>query len=74
MGIQLPKNSSPVVVISDGEILFENLKACGKNEVWLRKALKDGNFPPIGKIFTAFVNNDELSVYEINKEENNNDI
>lgn len=74
MGIQPPKDSSPVVVISDGEILFENLKACGKNEIWLRKALKDGNFPPIGKIFTAFVNNDELSVYEINEERYNNDI
>lgn len=74
MGMQPKKEVSPVVVISDGEILLENLKACGKNEVWLRKALKDGNFPPVGKIYTAFVDKDELSVYEMNEEENNNDI
>ena len=72
--MQPEKEVSPVVVISDGEILLENLKACGKNEVWLRKALKDGNFPPVGKIYTAFVDKDELSVYEMNEEENNNDI
>ncbi len=74
MGMSPEKEVSPIIVISDGEILFKNLEACGKNEIWLRKALKDSNFPPIGKIFTAFVNNDELSVYEINEEENNNDI
>ena len=74
MGMHPEKETSPIVVVSDGEILFENLKACGKNEVWLRKALKDGNFPPVGKIFTAFVNDGKLSVYEINEENNENDI
>lgn len=74
MGMHLEKETSPVVVVSDGEILHENLKACGKNEVWLRKMLKDGNYPPIEKIYGAFVNNDEISVYEMNKEENDNDI
>ena len=74
MGMNPQKETSPVVVISDGEILFKNLKACGKNEIWLRKELKEGNYPPIGKIYTAFVNNDELSVYEMNEEGNDNDI
>ena len=74
MGMHPEKETSPIVVVSDGEILFENLKACGKIEVWLRKALKDGNFPPIGRIFTAFVNDGKLSVYEINEENNENDI
>ena len=74
MGMHLEKETSPVVVVSDGEILHENLKACGKNEVWLRKTLKDGNYPPIEKIYGAFVNNDEISVYEMNKEKNDNDI
>lgn len=74
MGIHPQKEISPIVVVSDGEILPENLKACGKNEIWLRKKLKDGNFPTIEKIYSAFVNNDEISVYEINEEENNNDI
>lgn len=74
MGMHLEKETSPVVVVSDGEILHKNLKACGKNEVWLRKTLKDGNYPPIEKIYGAFVNNDEISVYEMNKEKNDNDI
>ena len=74
MGMHLERETSPVVVVSDGEILHENLKACGKNEVWLRKTLKDGNYPPIEKIYGAFVNNDEISVYEMNEEKNDNDI
>ena len=74
MGMHHEKETSPVVVVSDGEILHENLKACGKNEVWLRKTLKDGNYPPIEKIYGAGVNNDEISVYEMNEEKNDNDI
>lgn len=49
MGMNPQKETSPVVVISDGEILFENLKACGKNEIWLRKELKEGNYPRSGR-------------------------
>ena len=74
LGICPKKELSPVVVISDGEILYENLKSCGKNEVWLRNELKENGFPPIKKIFVAFADGNTLSAYEKNEEENDNDI
>lgn len=74
MGMQPKKETAPIVLVSDGEILYENLSDCGKNEIWLRKELKDGNFPPIEKIYVAFVNDDKLSVYERNSEKNDKDM
>lgn len=68
------KETPPYVVVSDGKILHENLAACGKNEIWLRKALKEGKFPPIEKIYAAFVDNDQISAYEIDNSEKDNDI
>ncbi len=64
MGMQPKKETAPTVVVSDGEILRDNLGSCGKDESWLRKKLKNGNFPPVGKIFLALLNDDRLSVYE----------
>ena len=30
----------PVILINDGRVLHKNLKTCGKDDAWLRKALK----------------------------------
>lgn len=74
LGLHPQKENAPHVVVSDGEILHENLKSCGKNEIWLRKELKEGKFPPIEKIYIAFVENDKISAYEIDNSEKGNDI
>lgn len=70
------KETAPVVFISDGKILQDNLKSCGKNEIWLREQLKEGNFPPIEKIFLAVCENDsnQLYVYEMNDNRMTRDI
>lgn len=35
-----PTQSLPVTVISDGRLLTDNLKKCGKDPVWVRRTLK----------------------------------
>lgn len=74
IGIAPKKETAPVVVVSDGKILTENLKECGKNEIWLRRQLTEHNFPPIEKIYLACVNEDRVSVYELNNELNSRDL
>ena len=69
------KEVSPVVIISDGKILEENLNGIGKNEVWLREQLKSGNYPTIDRIFLAMCDdNNKLFVYEINDMKKSRDI
>lgn len=74
LGIVPQKETAPIVVVSDGEILTENLKSCGKNEIWLRRELTERKFPPIEKIYLACVMGEELSVYELNDEKHDRDI
>lgn len=70
-----PKALSPFVVISDGNILSRNLKSCGKNEAWLRKQLKENNYPPTDKIFLAMCDEENnLYVYEMNDEDKPGDM
>ncbi|MCQ2484585.1 MAG: DUF421 domain-containing protein [Clostridia bacterium] len=69
------KETPPVVVISDGSILHGNLKAIGKNEIWLRNKLKENSCSPVSKIFLAMWDSgDTLYVFDINNEEKPNDI
>lgn len=69
------KETPPVVVISDGNILHENLKTIGKNEIWLRNKLKESNCSPISKIFLAMCDDSNtLYVFDMNNEEKPNDI
>lgn len=66
LGINPKKETSPIVVVSDGKILHGNLQANGKNEIWLRSELKKGNHPPIEKILLAMADSDNtLYVYPI---------
>lgn len=75
MEIKPQKETSPVIAVSDGKILHENLKSNGKNEIWLRDALKSGNYPPIEKIFLAmFDDSDTLYVYEMTNDEKKRDM
>jgi len=75
LGIMPTKELPPVVFISDGKILHQNLRQNGKNEIWLREQLKKDNYPPIEKIFLAICDcNDTLIVYEINNEDKSDDM
>jgi uncharacterized membrane protein YcaP (DUF421 family) len=51
-------------VISDGEILINNLKSTGNNETWLNNKLKEQNVPNVKDIFLATCDsNNNLSIY-----------
>ena len=39
LGLQVPEPGIPLVVISQGRTITDNLRRLGKNEVWLRKTL-----------------------------------
>lgn len=49
----------PVAFILDGEILFDNLKNSGFNEVWLKKQLHSNGFGNVKDIFFAEWKEDE---------------
>ena len=75
IGLMPESEQVPVVVISDGNILQNNLKTCGKNEIWLREQLKSDNCPPPDKIFLAIYDGtDKLYTYEINNGNKKRDI
>ncbi len=42
-GIQAKPQTLPVTLISDGRILFENLRTAGKDIPWIRQILRDRN-------------------------------
>ena len=47
LGLQVPEPGIPLVVISQGRTITDNLRRLGKNEVWLRKTLaKNGCSSP----------------------------
>lgn len=62
-------------VIIDGEIMNENLKRSGHDENWLRQTLSKQGFQNTKCIFLATCdNNNQLSVYEKNHNQNKHDI
>lgn len=40
LGLTLVEDSLPTVLINDGRVLRNNLRLCGRDEVWLQKILK----------------------------------
>lgn len=60
-------------IILDGKILYDNLKALGKNEKWLKDKLKQQKIKSVKDIFLATCVKDEVSVYKIVKLENKHD-
>ena len=40
LGLTLEEESLPTVLINDGRVLRNNLRLCGRDEVWLQKILK----------------------------------
>ena len=40
LGLTLEEDSLPTVLINDGRVLRNNLRLCGRDEVWLQKILK----------------------------------
>lgn len=54
----------PVNVILDGQVLADNLKACGKDQHWLDKQLDQAHVS-LSQVFLGFYNNDGgLSLYK----------
>ena len=40
LGLTLEEDALPTVLINDGRVLRNNLRLCGRDEVWLQKILK----------------------------------
>lgn len=65
----------PVTVILDGEILYENLKFTGNNDIWLKKQLDEQGIKNVKDVFYASCDsNNNLSVYTCIKEKPDRDI
>ncbi len=54
--LQVPDNGYPVSVVSDGRVLSENLKRCGKDEAWLTKELQSRRIRSAREVFLMTVN------------------
>lgn len=64
MNIKKEQNGLVANVILDGKIMYENLKAIGLNEEWLKSELQNKKEQQIEKIFLATVDiNNVLTVY-----------
>ena len=55
LGICPQEGSLPLVVISDGRLLEHNLKALGRDRVWLERQLKQRKCPDIQGVFLLIV-------------------
>ena len=61
-------------IILDGQILYENLKNSGYDEMWLQKELVSQGFEKPENIFLATLDRDgNLSVYDEYNMENKHD-
>ena len=68
LGIAAEDDGWPTVVISDGVILHENLRRCGRDEAWLRKTLRAQGQAAPESVFLMTVN-DAGAVYVSEKED-----
>ena len=53
MNLTLPEDELPAAVVLDGKIMKENLKTMGKEENWLREALKKQQYSQVKDVFLA---------------------
>lgn len=52
LGLSLEDETAlPTVLINDGRVLRENLRHCGRDEAWLKKALKEQGFSRSEDVF-----------------------
>lgn len=64
-----------VNIIIDGQILRENLKYTGNDELWLQKKLVSQGFNSVSEVFLAICDsNNNLSVYAKRDFNNSHDV
>ncbi|TCS83837.1 YetF domain-containing protein [Tepidibacillus fermentans] len=61
--------SLPVPLVADGQILLENLRKIDKDELWLKKQLRNKGYLDIGEIY--FVSIDDSGNFFIDKKDSN---
>lgn len=54
--LQVPDEGYPVILISDGRIIEENLQRSGKNRFWLDKQLKERKMKSADEVFLMMLN------------------
>ena len=75
MNLSPQQEKVPITIILDGEILSENLKYTGNNDIWLKKQLNEQGIKNVKDVFYASCdNNNNLSAYITVKEEPDRDI
>lgn len=61
-------------LISDGQVLFQNLYSSGKNEIWLKKEINRLGYKKFSDVFYAASDGIEVIAYGYDKTELKNDI
>ena len=56
MNLQVPDEGYPVILISDGRIIEDNLQRCGKSRTWLDEQLRERKAKSAGEVFLMMLN------------------
>jgi len=56
MNLQVPDEGYPVILISDGQIIEDNLQRCGKSRAWLDEQLRERKAKNAGEVFLMMLN------------------
>lgn len=62
MNIKAMHKSADIVVISDGEILSENLKQSGNNEAWIENELRRQKIGSVKDVFLGVCNSENMLI------------
>lgn len=56
INVQVNPKSMPLTIISEGSIIYDNLKILNKDEIWLQEQLKNSNIKSKDDVFLAVMN------------------
>ena len=54
--LPVPDSGYPVILISDGRIIEDNLQRCGKSRTWLDEQLRERKAKSAGEVFLMMLN------------------
>lgn len=74
LGQNPPQTHAMITVIMDGHILRHNLRLAGKDEIWLKRQLKEQGYKEAAEVFLALCGDQNaLDVYPMNPSQNTKD-
>jgi uncharacterized membrane protein YcaP (DUF421 family) len=64
LNVKATKTSLPIILITEGKILSNNLKYIGKDELWLKATLKKNNIADIKKLFIGYMDTNNNFIFQ----------